>query len=148
VEGHDDLLVRLARCCTPVPGDAVVGFLTRGRGVSVHREDCSNAKALRAQDDERMAQVWWDERQQTTFVAAIQIEALDRTKLLRDVTTAISDQGIFILSSSTRTGRDGIASLSYTFELVDPSHLDHVLQAIRRIDSVFDAYRVGSAAHK
>ena len=146
VEGHDDLLVRLARCCTPVPGDAVVGFLTRGRGVSVHREDCSNAKSLRAQDDERMAQVWWDERQKSTFVVAIHIEALDRTKLLRDVTTAISDQGIFILSSSTRTGRDGIASLSFTFELVDASHLDHVIQAIRRIDSVFDAYRVGSAA--
>ena len=146
VEGHDDLLVRLALCCTPVPGDAVVGFLTRGRGVSVHREDCPNAKSLRVQDDERMTQVWWDEAQKTTFVAAIRIEALDRTKLLRDVTTAISDQGIFIVSSSTRTGRDGIASLSYTFELVDPSHLDHVLQAIRRIDSVFDAYRVGSAA--
>jgi GTP pyrophosphokinase len=124
----------------------VIGFLTRGRGVSVHREDCPNAKSLKARDDERIAQVWWDERQQSTFVAAIQIEALDRTKLLRDVTTAISDQGIFILSSSTRTGRDGIASLSFTFELVDPSHLNHVLQAIRRIDSVFDAYRIGSAS--
>ncbi|MEA2460264.1 MAG: diphosphokinase / guanosine-3,5-bis(diphosphate) 3-diphosphatase, partial [Actinomycetota bacterium] len=81
VEGVDDLLVRLARCCTPVPGDSICGFLTRGRGVSVHREDCPNAKALAAQDDGRMAKVWWDNRQQGTFAVTIQIEALDRTKL-------------------------------------------------------------------
>ena len=112
VEGHDDLLVRLARCCTPVPGDQIVGFLTRGRGVSVHRIDCPNAVALRASNEEgRMIDVWWDSQQQGTFIAAIQIEALDRAKLLRDVTAAISDQGIHILSSTTRTGRDGIAAL-------------------------------------
>ncbi|MEA2499663.1 MAG: diphosphokinase / guanosine-3,5-bis(diphosphate) 3-diphosphatase, partial [Actinomycetota bacterium] len=103
VEGVDDLLVRLARCCTPVPGDAIFGFLTRGRGVSVHREDCPNARALAAQDEGRMAKVWWDSQQQGTFAVTILIEALDRTKLLRDVTTAISDQGIQITSSSTRT---------------------------------------------
>jgi GTP pyrophosphokinase len=142
VEGFDDLLVRLARCCTPVPGDDVVGFLTRGRGVSVHRTDCPNAKALQATDENRMINVWWDNRQQGLFVAAIQIEALDRAKLLRDVTAAISDQGIHILSSSTRTGRDGIATLSFTFELADPGHLEHVIQSVRRVDSVFDAYRI------
>ena len=142
VEGFDDLLVRLARCCTPVPGDEIVGFLTRGRGVSVHRSDCPNAKALHTSDEGRMITVWWDNRQQGLFVAAIQIEALDRAKLLRDVTTAISDQGIHILSSSTRTGRDGIATLSFTFELADPGHLEHVIQSVRRVDSVFDAYRV------
>jgi GTP diphosphokinase / guanosine-3',5'-bis(diphosphate) 3'-diphosphatase len=142
VEGHDDLLVRLARCCTPVPGDRIVGFLTRGRGVSVHREDCPNAKALEAVGSERMTQVWWDARMQGTFTATIQVEALDRTKLLRDVTAAISDQGIYIFSSSTRTGRDGIATLTFSFELADPSHLEHILQNLRRVDSVFDAYRV------
>src|SRR5918992_1065656 len=142
VEGHDGLLVRLAGCCTPVPGDRIVGFLTRGRGVSVHRDDCPNAKALESVGQERMTKVWWDTRQRGTFTATIQIEALDRTKLLRDVTAAISDQGIYIISSSTRTGRDGIATLSYSFELADPSHLEHVLQSIRRVDSVFDAYRV------
>jgi GTP diphosphokinase / guanosine-3',5'-bis(diphosphate) 3'-diphosphatase len=146
VEGHDDLLVRLARCCTPVPGDRVVGFLTRGRGVSVHREDCPNAKSLSVADDERMAEVWWDDRQRSTFVAAIQIDALDRTKLLRDVTAAISDHGIHILSSSTRARRDGIASLTFTLELGDPAHLQHVLQSVRRIDSVFDAYRIVSSS--
>ena len=141
VEGVDDLLVRLARCCTPVPGDPILGFLTRGRGVSVHRDDCPNAKALQATDEGRIAKVWWDDRQQGTFIVSIQIEALDRTKLLRDVTTAISDQGIHIVSSATRTGRDGIATLVFTFELADPSHLEHVIQSVRRVDSVFDAYR-------
>ena len=147
VEGHDDLLVRLARCCTPVPGDQIVGFLTRGRGVSVHRIDCPNAVALRASNEEgRMIDVWWDSQQQGTFIAAIQIEALDRAKLLRDVTAAISDQGIHILSSTTRTGRDGIAALSFTFELGDPSHLEHVISSVKTVDSVFDAYRVVPSA--
>jgi GTP diphosphokinase / guanosine-3',5'-bis(diphosphate) 3'-diphosphatase len=142
VEGFDDLLVRLARCCTPVPGDSIVGFLTRGRGVSVHRKDCPNAKALETDDENRMISVWWDDRGEGTFTASIQIEALDRTKLLRDVTTAISDVGVNILSSSTRSGRDGIATLTFTFELADPKHLEHVLNSVRHIDSVFDAYRV------
>ncbi|MDP9068789.1 MAG: bifunctional (p)ppGpp synthetase/guanosine-3',5'-bis(diphosphate) 3'-pyrophosphohydrolase [Actinomycetota bacterium] len=142
-EGLDDLLVRLALCCTPVPGDPIVGFLTRGRGVSVHRRDCPNSKALQAQEEGgRMIDVWWDDRQQGTYVATIQIEALDRTKLLRDVSTVISDQGLSIVSSSTRSGKDGIATLSFSFELADMSHLDHVIQSIRRIDSVYDAYRV------
>ena len=142
-EGLDDLLVRLARCCTPVPGDPIVGFLTRGRGVSVHREDCPNAKSLQSQEEGgRMIEVWWDDRQQGTYVVTIQIEALDRTKLLRDVSTAISDQGLSIVSSSTRSGKDGIATLSFSFELADPAQLDHVIQSIRRIDSVYDAYRV------
>lgn len=146
VEGFDDLLVRLARCCTPVPGDQIVGFLTRGRGVSVHRVDCPNAKALQLIDENRMIKVWWDNRQQGTFMAAIQIEALDRTKLLRDVTASISDVGVNILTSTTRAGRDGIAVLTFSFELADPSHLEHVIQAVRRVDSVFDAYRVVPSA--
>jgi guanosine-3',5'-bis(diphosphate) 3'-pyrophosphohydrolase len=142
VEGFDDLLVRLARCCTPVPGDKIVGFLTRGRGVSVHRDDCPNAKALQANEEGRIISAWWDRRQEGTFTAAIQIEAMDRTKLLRDVTSAISDVGVNILTSSTRAGRDGIATLTFSFELADPSHLEHVIQSVRSIDSVFDAYRV------
>ena len=146
VEGMDDLLVRLARCCTPVPGDKIVGFLTRGRGVSVHREDCPNAKALTAVDENRMISVWWHERREGTFVVSIQIEALDRTKLLRDITTAISDQGIAIVGSSSRSGKDGIASLSFSFELADPTHLEHVIQSVRRVDSVFDVYRVVPAS--
>ncbi|HET7482762.1 MAG TPA: bifunctional (p)ppGpp synthetase/guanosine-3',5'-bis(diphosphate) 3'-pyrophosphohydrolase [Actinomycetota bacterium] len=146
VEGMDDLLVRLARCCTPVPGDKIVGFLTRGRGVSVHREDCPNAKALSANQDGRMIDVWWHDRGHGTFIVSIQIEALDRTKLLRDVTAAISDHGLSIVSSSTRSGKDGIAVLGFTFELADPSHLDHVIQSLRQVDSVYDVYRVVPAS--
>jgi GTP pyrophosphokinase len=89
-----------------------------------------------------MIKVWWDDRQQGTFIVSIKIEALDRTKLLRDVTAAISDQGISIVSSSTRSGKDGIASLSFSFELADPSHLEHVIQTVRQVDSVYDVYRV------
>ena len=146
VEGMDDLLVRLARCCTPVPGDKIVGFLTRGRGVSVHREDCPNAKALAGVEEGRMITAWWHEHRQGTFVVSIQIQALDRTRLLRDVTAAISDQGIQIVSSSTRTGKDGIASLSFSFELADASHLEHVIQSVRKVDSVFDVFRVVPAS--
>src|SRR5687767_1156666 len=105
VEGMDDLLVRLARCCTPVPGDPIVGFLTRGRGVSIHREDCPNAKSLAAAEEGRMIATWWDSTRRGTFIVTIQIEALDRTRLLRDVTAAISDEGISIVSSSTRAGK-------------------------------------------
>ncbi|MDP9226273.1 MAG: ACT domain-containing protein [Actinomycetota bacterium] len=142
VEGFDDLLVRLARCCTPVPGDPIVGFLTRGRGVSIHRTDCPNAKVLGAEQEARMIDVWWDDRQHGTFVVAIQIEALDRRRLLRDVTSAISDQGIHIISSTSRTGRDGIALFTFSFELADATHLLHVIDAVRGIESVFDVYRV------
>ena len=142
----EDLLVRLARCCTPVPGDPIVGFLTRGRGVSVHREDCPNTKSLAANEEGRMIEVWWDDRRQGTFIVSIQIEAMDRTKLLRDVTAAISDQGISIVSSSTRSGKDGIAALNFSVELADPSHLEHVIQSVRQIDSVFDVYRVVPAS--
>jgi guanosine-3',5'-bis(diphosphate) 3'-pyrophosphohydrolase len=142
VQGMDDLLVRLARCCTPVPGDQIMGFLTRGRGVSVHRIDCPNAKVLSSQNDGRMIDVSWDDRRSGTFLVAIQIEALDRTKLLRDVTSAISDEGISIVSSSTRSGRDGIAVLNFSFELADPTHLEHLIRSVRHVDSVYDVYRV------
>ncbi len=142
VEGMDDLLVRLARCCTPVPGDPIVGFLTRGRGVSVHREDCPNAKVLAGGEEGRMIEVWWDTRRQGTFVVTIQIEALDRTKLLRDVTAAISDQGISIVSSSTRSGRDGIALLNFSLELADSAHLEHIIKSVRQVASVYDVYRM------
>ena len=142
VEGHDDLLVRLARCCTPVPGDPIIGFMTRGRGVSVHRADCPNAKVLGQNEEARVTEAWWDQRQRSTFMAAVQIEALDRTKLLRDITSAISDHGLQIVASSSRSGSDGIAILTFTLELSDPVHLEHVIQSVRRVDAVFDAYRI------
>jgi GTP diphosphokinase / guanosine-3',5'-bis(diphosphate) 3'-diphosphatase len=142
VKGLDDVLVRLARCCTPVPGDAIIGFVTRGRGVSVHRADCPNGKAL-ARDSERIMEVAWDARSPRSFTASILVEAIDRTKLLRDITTAISDLGVNILSSSSTTNpRTRMAALKFTVELADASHLEHILQSVKRVAAVFDAYRL------
>jgi GTP diphosphokinase / guanosine-3',5'-bis(diphosphate) 3'-diphosphatase len=141
VAGADDLWVNLAKCCTPVPGDEIVGFVTRGRGVSVHRADCPNARAL-AQQADRFIDVSWRAGKGTTFVVAIQVEALDRKKLLGDVATALSDQQINILSATTAVGKDRVARLRFTFELADIAHLSSVLKAVKKVDGVFDAARV------
>jgi guanosine-3',5'-bis(diphosphate) 3'-pyrophosphohydrolase len=141
VAGSGDLWVNLSRCCTPVPGDEIVGFVTRGRGVSVHRADCPNAKAL-AEQPERLIDVTWRPGKGTSFVVSIQVEALDRKKLLGDVATVLSEHSVNILSASSTVDKDRIGKLRFTFELADISHLSGVLQAIRKVDSVFDAYRV------
>ncbi len=142
VEGLDDVLVRLSRCCHPVPGDEIVGFVTTGRGVSVHRADCANAVALAQTMSERAIEVEWDQHAGGMFMATVEVEALDRAKLLRDVSTALSDNHANIVSSFTHTGSDRVARLRFDLELGDPSQLDSVLATLRRIDSVYDAYRV------
>ena len=141
VTGADDLWVNLARCCTPVPGDDILGFVTQGRGVSVHRTDCPNAKSLSDQPD-RLIDVSWRPGKGTSFAVSIQVEALDRKKLLGDVATVLSEQQINILSASSSTGKDRVARLRFTFELADIAHLASVLQTIKKVDGVFDAYRV------
>ena len=142
VEGLDDVMVRLSRCCTPVPGDEIIGFITRGRGVSVHRADCANALSLGTGQTDRVIDVEWDGDRGGSYVAAIEIKALDRARLLRDVTVALSDHQVNIVSSSTTTGRDRVSTMRFEFELADPSHLDSAISSIRTIDSVYDAYRV------
>ncbi|MBA3266925.1 MAG: bifunctional (p)ppGpp synthetase/guanosine-3',5'-bis(diphosphate) 3'-pyrophosphohydrolase [Acidimicrobiia bacterium] len=142
VEGLDDMMVRLSRCCHPVPGDAIVGYVTTGRGVSVHRSDCSNAVALSTTMGERAIEVEWNREQTGSFVATVEVEALDRSRLLRDVTTVLADHHLNIVSSFTHTGTDRVARLRFDFELSDPSHLESLLGTLRRIDSVYDAYRV------
>jgi GTP diphosphokinase / guanosine-3',5'-bis(diphosphate) 3'-diphosphatase len=141
VAGADDLWVNLARCCTPVPGDEIIGFVTRGRGVSVHRADCPNAQALARQQD-RFIDVSWRAGKGTSFVVSLQIEALDRKKLLGDVATALSEQQINILSATTTVGKDRVARLRFIFELADIAHLSSVLKAVKKVDGVFDAYRI------
>ena len=141
VAGADDLWVTLARCCTPVPGDEIVGFVTRGRGVSVHRADCPNARAL-ASDGDRFLDVSWRPGRGTSFAVSIQVEALDRKKLLGDVATVLSEQQVNILSASSTTGKDRVARLRFTFELADIAHLSGVLAAIKKVDGVFNASRV------
>jgi guanosine-3',5'-bis(diphosphate) 3'-pyrophosphohydrolase len=141
VKGLGDVWVKLGRCCTPVPGDQIVGFVSRGQGVSVHRADCPNVKTLR-REPERMIEVSWAEGKSTSFVVAIQVEALDRTRLLSDIATVLSDQHVNILSANSATGRDRITRLRFTFELADITHLSSLLAAVKRVESVYDAYRV------
>jgi GTP pyrophosphokinase len=141
VEGLDDVMVRLSRCCTPVPGDEIIGFVTRGRGVSVHRTDCANAVSL-AGHRERLIDVEWDHDQPAAFVVSVEIEALDRSRLLRDVAQVLSEHHVNILSCTSQTSSERVAKFRFEFELADPSHLDSLLVAVKRIDSVFAAYRV------
>jgi GTP pyrophosphokinase len=144
VKGVDDVWVKLARCCTPVPGDPVIGFVTRGNGVSVHRADCLNVDSL-SREPERMLEVEWAPTQSSVFLVAIQVEALDRARLLSDVTRVLSDQHVNILSAAVQTSRDRVATSRFTFEMGDPKHLGHVLKAVRGVEGVYDVYRVTSA---
>ncbi len=147
VEGLDDVMVRLSRCCTPVPGDEIMGFVTRGRGVSVHRTDCANAVSL-AMLTQRVIEVEWDNDATGTFVVSVAIEALDRSRLLRDLAEVLAEGHVNILTSTSQTSSDRVARLRFDFELADPGHLDSILKAIQRVESVYDAYRVlpGAAA--
>ncbi len=145
VRGASDIWIKLARCCTPVPGDPIFGFTTRSGGVSVHRTDCTNAAELRQQAD-RMVNVEWKPTAASMFLVAIQVEALDRHKLLTDVTRALSDERVNILSATVTTTRDRVAVSRFTFEMADPKHLGHLLAAVRKVDGVYDAYRVTSGA--
>ena len=141
VKGASDLLVKLAKCCTPVPPDEIMGFVTKGSGVSVHRTNCANADSLRA-EAERLVSVSWAPTAKSSFLVAIQVEALDRNRLLSDITRALSDQHVNILSAALNTSKDRICKAKFTFETADPKHLDHVLRAIRSVDAVYDVYRI------
>ncbi len=141
VEGLDDVMVRLSRCCTPVPGDEIMGFVTRGRGVSVHRTDCANALSLRSQAD-RVIDVEWDNDSPGNYVVSVEIEALDRSRLLRDVADVLSEHHVNILSCTSQTQADRIARLRFEFELADPGHLHSILLAVKRVGSVYEASRV------
>jgi GTP pyrophosphokinase len=139
VKGSADVMSKMARCCTPVPGDQIIGFITRGDGVSVHRADCKNVNSLR---QERIVDVAWSEQSRGVFMVQIQVEALDRSGLLSDVTRVLTENHVNILSATVSTGRDRVALSRFVFEMADPSHLDHLLNQVRRIDNVYDAYRV------
>ncbi len=141
VKGVGDLWVKLAKCCTPVPGDPILGFVTKGGGVSVHRTDCTNAGDLQRQP-ERLVEVEWAPTSQTTYLVNIQVEALDRSRLLSDITMALSDAHVNILSAHLTTTRDRVAKSRFSFEMADATHLDIVLRAVRNVPGVFDAYRV------
>lgn len=143
VRGAPDILVKLAKCCTPVPGDSIVGFVTRGSGVSVHQSTCSNVASLGA-EPERMIEVEWAPTNKSIFRVQIQVEALDRAGLLSDVTSVLSEHHVNILSATVQTSSDRLALLRFLFETGDTTHLDRVLNSVRRIDQVYDVYRVGA----
>ncbi|GAB3522509.1 GTP pyrophosphokinase [Arthrobacter monumenti] len=140
VRGVEDVWVKLARCCTPVPPDAILGFVTRGSGISVHRSDCRNAQQLLDQPD-RIVEVEWAPTQSSVFLVEIQVEALDRKSLLSDVTRVLSESHVNILAASVSISRNRVALSKFAFEMADPKYLSHVLSAVRRIDGVFDVYR-------
>jgi GTP pyrophosphokinase len=145
VKGAADIWVKLARCCTPVPGDDIMGFVTRGGGVSVHRTDCTNAGEL-LESPERLVDVEWAPSESSVFLVAIQVEALDRHRLLSDVTKVLADEKVNILSASVTTSRDRVAVSRFSFEMGDPKHLGHVLKVVRSVEGVYDVYRVTSAS--
>ncbi|MEO5778699.1 MAG: bifunctional (p)ppGpp synthetase/guanosine-3',5'-bis(diphosphate) 3'-pyrophosphohydrolase [Arthrobacter oryzae] len=140
VRGVDDIWVKLARCCTPVPPDPILGFVTRGSGVSVHRTDCTNVSGLMDEPD-RIVEVDWAPTQSSVFLVEIQVEALDRKSLLSDVTRVLSESHVNIMAASVQTSTDRVAISKFAFEMGDPKYLSHVLSAVRRIDGVFDVYR-------
>lgn len=141
----NEIWVKLAKCCTPVPGDAIVGFITRGQGVSVHRSTCANAMRLSQLQPERFVDVSWNsEGLSAPFRVQIEVRALDRGGLLSDLTRVLSDYGVNILAAALKTDGDQVASGNFSFELADLGHLNAVLSALRRVDGVFEAVRIGA----
>ena len=141
VEGLDDMLIHLARCCTPVPGDAIVGFVTQGRGVSVHRTDCSNAAALAARLGDRVIDVAWDGSAKGTHRSTLKIHAFDRSRLLFDVSRVMAEYHVNVVASASTTSSDRIVKMSFDVEFADPSHLTTLMVALKNVDGVFEAFR-------
>jgi GTP pyrophosphokinase len=144
VRGAADILVKLAKCCTPLPGDDIRGFVTRGQGVSVHRSSCNNVTTL-TREPERLIEVEWAASSKSIFLVQVQVEALDRAALLSDVTRVLADNHVNILSATVTTTTERLALNRFVFEMSDTSHLERLLNAIRRIDGVYDAYRVSES---
>lgn len=136
-----DVLVKLAKCCTPVPPDRIVGFVTRGRGISVHRADCPNVDQLR-NEPERFLDIAWDNQAEGVFLMQVQIEALDRRGLLADITRILSEHDVNMITGYINTSNERVARSNFTFEMADPHHLQQVLKELKKIEGVYDAYRV------
>lgn len=156
VRGLDGVYVRLSHCCNPLPGDDIIGFTTRGRGVSVHRADCPNAADL-MKNPERIIDVYWQDDVASTYQVEIVIEAVDRLRLLQDTVMFLADQGVNIINSSTVTHADDIVEMRFLFEVSEAESIERILEQIRGIEGVFEANRTlpgtsadasGSAARK
>jgi len=144
VNGISEVQVKLARCCTPVPGDTILGFITKGGAVSVHRTDCTNADELRT-ETARLVDVTWDPNSASVFLVTVQVEALDRSRLLSDITKTLADEKVNILSANLSMSKDRMAISRFSFEMADPKHLGHLLRTVRGVEGVYDVYRVTGA---
>jgi len=143
VDGDDSVAAKFAKCCYPLPGDEIIGFVTRSEGVSVHRADCTNVPALIKKEPERIVDVAWSAREPgATFLVTIQVEGIDRSRLLSDVSSVLSEQHVDILSVNITTNKQRQFSGRMTFEAADPTHLQHVISQVRRVPGVYDVFRV------
>lgn len=140
VKGIENCLVKLSKCCNPLPGDEIIGYITKGRGVSVHRKDCINLKDLVGQEN-RMIDVYWLQDVKASYTVEIEIFANDRTGLLRDVIKQIENYKIKIMGMNTRTNKDNTAILDMTLETADIDNLNKLMKALRNVESVYDVYR-------
>ncbi len=141
VHGDSSLWVKLARCCTPVPGDEILGFVTRGQGVSVHRKDCTNVDSL-LQSPERIIDVSWSGQAGTAFLVALYVEGLDRTGILAELTATLAEEKVGILSATMQTGKDRVFRGTITFETAEASHLEHIMNRLHRLPGVYEVRRV------
>jgi guanosine-3',5'-bis(diphosphate) 3'-pyrophosphohydrolase len=142
VVGSSGILTRLARCCTPMPGDEIVGYVSLGRGVVVHSAGCVNARALQARDPDRFVEVEWARGSDKLFTVELLVEALDRMHLLKDITATISDAGVNIVSARVDTIEDRTALSRFAFKAASVQHVEEVIRKIRSIPDVYDVYRV------
>ena len=141
VQGVEDVAIRIPQCCRPVPGDDVVGYISLGRGITVHRRDCPNVKALE-KNPERFTAVDWDTHAKGPLRVEIQVEAYDRNRLLEDISRTLSESGVSIMAAQIHTARNNMVKDRFVFDVPDVESLETVLQRVRRIDTVYDAYRV------
>ena len=144
VKGIDDVAVRFSKCCSPVPGDEIVGYVTRGRGVSIHRNDCVNIINLSELERHRLIDAEWqsDEAEDSTYIAEIIVYANNRYGLLADVSRALTERNIDILSLSTRTSKQGIATMSISFGIKSRDELNRIIDKLRNIDNIIDIERM------
>lgn len=141
MKGVDNIKIRFSKCCNPVPGDAIVGFITRGRGVSVHRADCTNIHDLNGSEDERFIEVEWDMGKQATFISELQIKALDRPKLLQDLTGLYAEAKLNATSLNLRINKEKIAIIDIAFEINETKQLVDLIKKIKKLDGVLEVFR-------
>ena len=141
VKGIDNCLVKFSKCCNPVPGDDIIGYITKGRGVSIHRKDCTNLKDLLSEEERIIEVEWYDEKEKAEYNVDIQVLANDRTGLLADVVKEITSKKINIMGVNTKTSKDRIATIDVTLEVQDIEQLNQIIKQIRKVDSVYEVTR-------